>query len=60
MARRVECNFNKVVLKRLFMSKMNRPPISDSKISKLMAGKEGRVAVMVGTVTDDIRMLACA
>merc|ERR1711977_70814 len=57
MARRVECNFNKVILKRLFMSKMNRPPISISKLAKLMEGKDGRVAVMVGTVTDDVRML---
>jgi len=57
MARRVDCNFNKVILKRLFMSKMNRPPISISKLAKLMEGKEGRVAVMVGTVTDDVRML---
>merc|ERR1711966_636598 len=57
MSRRVECNFNKVVLKRLFMSKMNRPPISISKIAKLMAGKDGKVCVMVGTVTDDVRML---
>merc|ERR1711918_40870 len=57
MARRVESNFNKVILKRLFMSKMNRPPISISKLAKLLEGKEGRVAVMVGTVTDDVRML---
>merc|ERR1712010_9466 len=57
MSRRVECQFNKVVLKRLFMSKMNRPPISLSKLVKLTAGKEGQVAVMVGTVTDDVRML---
>merc|ERR1711924_232739 len=57
MARRVDCQFNKVVLKRLFMSKMNRPPISLSKLVKLTAGKEGQVAVMVGTVTDDVRML---
>merc|ERR1712159_60741 len=55
MSRRVECNFNKVILKRLFMSKMNRPPISLSKLAKLMEGKSG-VAVMVGTVTDDVRM----
>merc|ERR1712078_79435 len=57
MARRVDCQFNKVVLKRLFMSKMDRPPISLSKLVKLTAGKEGQVAVMVGTVTDDVRML---
>merc|ERR1712153_78934 len=39
------------------MSKMNRPPISLSKISKLMANKDDKVCVMVGTVTDDIRFL---
>merc|ERR1719313_2304915 len=39
--------------------KLYRPPISISKIAKLMTGKEGRVAVMVGTVTDDVRMLDC-
>merc|ERR1711907_62434 len=57
MARRVESNFNKVILKRLFMSKMNRPPISLSKVAKFMRGKEGKMAVVVGTVTDDVRML---
>merc|ERR1712010_370586 len=56
MARRVECQFNKVILKRLFMSKMNRPPISVSKLVKLTAGKD-QVAVMVGTFSDDVRML---
>merc|ERR1712144_114102 len=56
-ARRVESNFNKVILKRLFMSKMNRPPLSLSKVAKFMRGKEGKMAVVVGTVTDDVRML---
>merc|ERR1712216_788232 len=56
MSRRVECQFNKVVMGRLFMSKMNRPPISLSKLVKLMGDKD-QVAVMVGTVTDDVRML---
>merc|ERR1711988_1009596 len=57
LARRVESNFNKVILKRLFMSKMNRPPLSLSKVAKFMRGKEGKMAVIVGTVTDDVRML---
>merc|ERR1712178_270900 len=57
LARRVDSNFNKVVLKRLFMSKMNRPPLSLSKVAKFMRGKEGKMAVVVGTVTDDVRML---
>jgi len=57
LARRTSSNFNKTVLKRLFMSKMNRAPLSLSKIVKLMQGKEGKVAVLVGTVTDDVRLL---
>merc|ERR1711904_757929 len=57
LARRVDSNFNKVILKRLFMSKMNRPPLSLSKLAKFMRGKDGQMAVVVGTVTDDVRML---
>merc|ERR1712132_8707 len=57
LARRVDSNFNKVVLKRLFMSRMNRPPLSLSKVDRFMKGKEGKMAVVVGTVTDDVRML---
>merc|ERR1711970_953839 len=57
LARRVDSKFNKVVLKRLFMSRMNRPPLSLSKIDRFMKGKEGKMAVIVGTVTDDVRML---
>ncbi|CAG9464946.1 unnamed protein product [Pedinophyceae sp. YPF-701] len=55
LVRRTDSNFNKVVLKRLIMSRTNRPPLSVSRLSKLMAGKEGKIAVLVGTVTDDIR-----
>merc|ERR1712010_371578 len=58
LARRTEAKFNQVVLKRLFMSRMNRPPLSLSKLAKFMRGKEGKMAVIVGTVTDDVRMLA--
>ena len=39
LVRRTESDFNKVVLKRLFMSKTNRPPLSLSKLAKFMAGK---------------------
>merc|ERR1712006_69261 len=53
----VDSKFNKVVLKMLFMSRMNRPPLSLSKINRFMKGKEGKMAVVVGTVTDDVRML---
>jgi large subunit ribosomal protein L18e len=37
--RRTDSNFNQVVLKRLFMSKINRPPLSLSKLTKFMEGK---------------------
>jgi large subunit ribosomal protein L18e len=57
LARRTEAKFNKVVLKRLFMSRANRPPVSIAKLSKLMKGKDGKIAVVVGTVTNDIRLL---
>merc|ERR1719456_1211794 len=59
LARRIDCQFNKVILKRLFMSRMNRPPLSLSKAAKFMRGKDGKLAVIVGTVTDDVRMLEC-
>jgi hypothetical protein len=39
LVRRTESNFNQVVLKRLFMSKTNRPPLSLSKLAGFMAGK---------------------
>jgi len=58
LARRTNSNFNKVVLKRLFQSRINRPPMSIARIARNMKGKpEDHVAVLVGTVTDDKRML---
>jgi hypothetical protein len=41
LVRRTESDFNKTVLKRLFMSKANRPPLSLSKLAKFMEGKVG-------------------
>ena len=57
LARRTDAKFNAVVLKRLFMSRTNRPPMSISKIAKEMKGKEGKIAVVVGSVTNDVRLL---
>merc|ERR1711959_449519 len=57
LARRTEAKFNSFLLTRLFMSRMNRPPLSLSKLAKFMRGKEGKMAVIVGTVTDDVHML---
>jgi len=58
LARRTRAKFNKIVLKRLFMSKINRPPISLARIVRFMRkpGREEKVAVVVGTVTDDQRI----
>jgi large subunit ribosomal protein L18e len=54
--RRTDSKFNKIVLKRLFMSKINQPPLSLTKLAKFMDGKEDKTAVLVGTITDDVRM----
>ncbi|KAJ1566681.1 60S ribosomal protein L18 [Cladochytrium tenue] len=57
LARRTDADFNKVVLKRLFMSRVNRPPMSLSRIASAVKGKEDKIVVVVGTVTDDVRVL---
>ncbi|KAI9032102.1 ribosomal protein L18e/L15P [Hyaloraphidium curvatum] len=57
LARRTDAPFNKVILKRLFMSRVNRPPLSLSRLAYLMKGKEEKIAVLVGTVTDDVRLV---
>ena len=60
---RTDSNFNKVVLRRLFMSRINRPPISLSRLATLAANPHtekahgGKTVVVVGTVTDDNRLL---
>jgi len=56
LARRTEKSFNKVVLKRLYMSRVNRPPMSLARVARYMKGKESKVAVLVGTITDDARL----
>lgn len=54
---RTDSSFNKVVLRRLFMSKINRPPVSLSRIVAHTAKEEKRTVVVVGTITDDQRLL---
>ncbi len=57
IARRADSKFAGVISKRLCMSKINNPPISLSKLIRYMKGKEGKTAVIVGTVTNDVRSL---
>uniref|UniRef100_A0A2K6MEP6 Large ribosomal subunit protein uL15/eL18 domain-containing protein n=1 Tax=Rhinopithecus bieti TaxID=61621 RepID=A0A2K6MEP6_RHIBE len=58
LARRTNSTFNQVVLKRLFMSRTNRPPLSLSRMIRKMKlpGRENKTAVVVGTITDDVRV----
>ena len=58
LARRTDSKFNAIILKRMFMSKVNRPPMSISRISRLAKGKD-KIIVVVGTITDDVRLLEC-
>ncbi|CAC5373268.1 RP-L18e [Mytilus coruscus] len=59
LARRTNAKFNKIVLKRLFMSKTNRPPLSLARLVRLMKkkGRDNKTAVVVGTITDDVRIM---
>ena len=58
LARRTDVKFNKVVLKRLFSSRSNKPPISIKTIAKHIAKSgEDKTAVICGSVTDDVRFL---
>lgn len=56
LARRTDSKFNGIVLKRLCMSKSNKPPLSLSAVAKYMKGKTDKTAVIIGTVVDDERM----
>ena len=55
LARRTDSKFNKVISKRLNMSRRNKPPVSLSKLIKHMEGKDEKIACAVGTITDDKR-----
>jgi len=58
LARRTDSSFNKVVLRRLFMSRINRPPVSISRIVTNISEKSNnKTVVVIGTVTDDNRLL---
>ncbi|GAA5945047.1 uncharacterized protein JCM15063_000013, partial [Sporobolomyces koalae] len=61
LARRTESRFNKVILRRLYQSKINRPPLSISRIARQVsksnkAYTDKHTVVTVGTVTDDARL----
>ena len=59
LARRTDSKFCATVLKRMHMSKVNKPPIGLARLSKYMTNKAEKTAVIVGKVTDDVRMMEC-
>uniref|UniRef100_H2Z125 Large ribosomal subunit protein uL15/eL18 domain-containing protein n=1 Tax=Ciona savignyi TaxID=51511 RepID=H2Z125_CIOSA len=58
LSRRTNASFNKIILKRLYMSRSNRPPMSISRLVRNMKrpGNDVKTAVVVGTITDDKRI----
>ncbi|KAK8790497.1 hypothetical protein WA171_002020 [Blastocystis sp. BT1] len=57
VARRTGAKFPEIVLRRLYMSRINRPPMGLAALARHMKGKESKIAVVVGTITDDIRLV---
>lgn len=57
LARRTNSKFNKVVHKRLMTVRRLRTPLSISRLARHMKGKENKTAAVVGTVTDDVRVV---
>merc|ERR1711935_1262734 len=54
LSRRTDSSFNKTVLRRLVSSRINRPPISISKIAQLLKGQD-KIAVAALRFTESAR-----
>jgi large subunit ribosomal protein L18e len=57
LARRTDSSFCATVVKRLHMSKLNQPPVGLNRLGRYMKNKDDKIAVVVGKVTDDVRMM---
>merc|ERR1712083_28630 len=57
LSRRTDSKFCKTVLRRLVSSRVNRPPLSLTKMIKHLGNKQDRTIVTIATVTDDERLL---
>lgn len=57
LARRTDSPFNRQVLKRLYQSRINRPPVSLGKIVNQSRRHPDTTVVVVGTITDDVRLM---
>merc|ERR1719228_1734899 len=58
LARRAPCRFNQIVLRRLFMSRINAPHMSLSRIKLYTKKNKDKIVVVVGKILDDIRTLS--
>lgn len=57
LARRTDSEVNKVIAKRLAMTRTSRTPLSLKHITKYMTGKTDKTCVTVGNVLDDPRLV---
>jgi large subunit ribosomal protein L18e len=57
LARRTDSKFNKVIANRLCQTRVQKAPMSVSKLASHMENKVGKTAVVAGTITNDIRWL---
>jgi large subunit ribosomal protein L18e len=57
LARRTDSKFCATVVKRLHMSKTNQPPMGLDRLATQLKGKDGKIGVIVGKITDDVRMM---
>ena len=57
--RRTDSKFCKTVLRRLAQSGLTKAPMSISRLALHMKGREDKIAVLVGTVTNDNRLFEC-
>ena len=58
LSRRTGKKFNTIIMRRLFMSKVNRPPLSLARLVRhaKKPGNEKKIIVVVGAITDDKRI----
>ena len=57
LERRTDSKFCRAVVRRLAQSRINRTPMSISRLALNLKGKSDKIAVLVGTVTNDNRIL---
>eukprot|EP00397_Hematodinium_sp_SG-2012_P026985 GEMP01028322.1.p1 GENE.GEMP01028322.1~~GEMP01028322.1.p1 ORF type:complete len:205 (+),score=42.65 GEMP01028322.1:36-617(+) len=57
LSRRTDSKFNKVIRDRLVHTRVRKHPLSLSKLTAHMKGKDEKIAVIVAPITDDVRLL---